>query len=288
MMNQKPQKSRFTVIGGFFFQALFYYLISKINQPSRTTIIIVILIGSLFIWKGVQHFPSEDIYALGMGIALIAWVLYRNRYPKPPTPSPLQDIQIAFSEIKKKMLADQKEAEEQDIPLKEYLTKKYEDNAGTKVEVGSLGSLLAGLLIATVFVLVGAYMLKEEWRLNNQFLETTCKIQDKSLGSSERKDKTYYSTKFYVSYRAGSQTITQWIDSSLLETSTSSQYAAQETLDKFKKDQSYPCWYDSKNIRKVALERGYSWFAILFFGTSLGIFILLAWTVVKDKLSKKL
>jgi len=277
--NNKPEKSHSSVILDFLFKLLLFYVVSKINRPSKFTTVVVLLIGILFIKSGLSNLQSPDLI---FGVALITWVLYRNRYPKEVSPSPIQEITGAFSKIKKEMQEDRKAAEAQGIPIKEYLQqKKYAAANTAAIQEVSLNTLLFGLAILIVFMAVGTYMLKEEWRLNHEFLETTCKILDKQMYSYREKQTTFYRANFYLSYPAENQMITKWTSSTPQSPSTSSYYLADNTLKKFDKGQTYPCWFDPKDPHSVALERGYGFFPVVFFGVPVVVFVLLVRVTVK-------
>lgn len=263
-------------------------MVSKINRPSWVTTIVVVLIGLYFIILGLTNFQSPDLFFTLGGVLLIAYVLYRKRYPKEISPSSfsvLQGIETGMAEMKKSAIEDKKEAEKQEIPLKEYVTKKYAfSDARDKVKVGSLGSLLLGLLLSILFIGLGVYQAKKEWRVSHQFLETTCTIQDKKMSSYRSTNKIEYQVQFYVAYRANHEMITEWASLTPTTGTNTNSFFARLGTGKFTVGQSYPCWYDPNNIKSVALERGYSWFVIFFLGISSAVFILLSWVIIKYKL----
>lgn len=128
-----------------------------------------------------------------------------------------------------------------------------------------MGSIGEGLFFG-VFFLVGcvglalilATLVIPEWRANRQFLETTCTVLGKELGSIETEEGILYRPEIKVEYRIGEETIrTTTYD--LRNAYSAGREEKQAILDRFVEGNQYPCWYDPADPEVVVLARGYNW-----------------------------
>jgi hypothetical protein len=105
-----------------------------------------------------------------------------------------------------------------------------------------------------------------EWRVNHEFVATTCKVLDKRIGQRRGEDGPLFRPEIKIEYEVGSATYRDWhydIHHHEMDGGYSSgREDAQAALDRFAlsgtaKDSHYPCWYDPTNPYVAVLVRGY-------------------------------
>jgi hypothetical protein len=105
-----------------------------------------------------------------------------------------------------------------------------------------------------------------EWRVNHEFVATTCKVLDKRIGERKSEDGPLFRPEIRIEYEAGGTTYRDWhydIHQHKLDGGYfSKRDSAQNILDQFTvsgpaKGPRYPCWYDPLNPSVAVLVRGY-------------------------------
>lgn len=125
------------------------------------------------------------------------------------------------------------------------------------------------------------FLLKDDWYLNNKYVETQCSILDKKFGAYTTSSKTrrgyYKNPEFYVSYHIDGKSYLQWI--SYYNSSIKRYFEShQEMFDRYDVGKIYPCWYDPRNVDSVVLQRGYDVSSIFLFLVLL-LITLLRWLI---------
>ena len=113
-------------------------------------------------------------------------------------------------------------------------------------------------IIAMIFFTLTYYLLKDQWRIEHKFLQTTCTILDKRLNSYLSKGSTMYSSSFYVSYMAGQKAYKRWVPDKVNSGSSSFYNYESGILNSYTKNQQYTCWYDPDVPGVAVLNKGYS------------------------------
>ena len=125
---------------------------------------------------------------------------------------------------------------------------------------------IGGLVLFFLFLVV------PQWRVNQEFIESTCEVLDARVAENESDEGTLYRPEIRVSYRIDDKTYVRWtydIGTALdAGTSyTSGREAKESLLGAFVVDRqqprTYPCWYDPADPNVVVLVRGYSWWVWL-------------------------
>jgi hypothetical protein len=109
-----------------------------------------------------------------------------------------------------------------------------------------------------------------EWRVNHEFVATTCKVLDKRIGERHGEDGPLFRPELKIEYEAGGATYRDW-HYDIHQHKIDGGYGggrenAQAILDQFAvsgpaKNVRYPCWYDPMNPYVAVLVRGYRpWF----------------------------
>ena len=123
-------------------------------------------------------------------------------------------------------------------------------------------------LISFAFVCIGCYLIYTEWRAENVFTRTSCKILDTKLVESSRSEKNRtiptFGTSFYLKYQAGEKIFTAWRFPKRDGNFSDDAKQQQEKLNQYHIGNEYPCWYDPKKPEVVFLEHG-SYLGPLFF-----------------------
>jgi hypothetical protein len=105
-----------------------------------------------------------------------------------------------------------------------------------------------------------------EWRVNHEFVTTTCKVVDKRIGERRGEDGPLFRPEIKIEYEVGGATYRDWhydIQHHKIGGGYSSgRENAQAVLDQFPlsgtaKEARYPCWYDPMNPYVAVLVRGY-------------------------------
>ena len=150
-------------------------------------------------------------------------------------------------------------------------------------------------LFCAVFLLLGcggivlffSTLVVPEWRVNHEFVESTCKVLDKQIGEKWGEDGPLYWPEIRIEY--GVITTLSYYD--IHHAYSSSRADAQTILERFAiydkaENNCYPCWYDPIDPYTVVLVRGYRWWIWLAFTVPVSfvvigagglIYILLHW-----------
>ena len=119
-----------------------------------------------------------------------------------------------------------------------------------------------------------------EWRVNHEFVETTCKVLDKRIVPKQGEEGPLYRPELRLEYTAGpGGPITTWSHYDIHETFFDNRNAAQAVLDRFEAGgrsakQPYRCWYDPSNPSMVVLSRDYRWWGWLLFTVPVSFVII--------------
>jgi hypothetical protein len=117
--------------------------------------------------------------------------------------------------------------------------------------------LLGAVFVIAVFIGL-TNDLKNDYRVNYQFIESQCRIVSKSVEVKQFSRSTLYYPSFQVEYTIGDQIMNQTAMLNLTDYGSLSYDNAQLMASVFSQDQAYPCWYDPNNTSTVVLEKG--WF----------------------------
>jgi hypothetical protein len=108
-----------------------------------------------------------------------------------------------------------------------------------------------------------------EWRVNHEFVESTCKVLEREIYEKRGEDGTLYGLKLKIEYPAAGDfsTLTNY---DIRKTCYSDRERAKAIYDQFevfntKRNNRYPCWYDPADVSTVVLTRAYRWRDWLFF-----------------------
>ena len=122
----------------------------------------------------------------------------------------------------------------------------------------------AELVFFGLFLLVGCAgivmmvmtLLIPEWRVNNEFVETTCVVRGKRIGESHSEGVSYRA-EINIEYQiAGKKYTTTTYD--INGTYSSGRESKQEIIDQFDIGRQYVCWYDPADPETAVLVRGYT------------------------------
>jgi hypothetical protein len=99
-----------------------------------------------------------------------------------------------------------------------------------------------------------------EWRVNHAFQESRCTVRDKQIATQATEQGTTYRPELLIRYDVDGASYTVWTYDVRGDYAPDEQ-AAQAVLDRFEKDEEYPCWYDPLAPQVAVLTRVYSgWF----------------------------
>ncbi|MBN2294355.1 MAG: DUF3592 domain-containing protein [Pirellulales bacterium] len=157
-----------------------------------------------------------------------------------------------------------------------YQKKRGNRRTGSRA-LGSFGELVffglflligcAGLVVMVTTLLI------PEWRVNHEFVETTCVILAKQIGSQDGEDGTLYRPEIEIEYQiAGKQYRTRTYD--ITGTYSSGRADKEKILKQFDIGKRYDCWYDPRHPEVAVLVRGYSVLAWVLLAVP-GTFILI-------------
>jgi hypothetical protein len=129
----------------------------------------------------------------------------------------------------------------------------------------ALGSLGEGVFFG-VFFLIGciglalilATIVVPDWRVNHEFVETQCTVLGKAVREEETEGGVLYRPEIRIEYRIGDE-LRRTTTYDIRNAFSAGREAKEAVLDRFTKDQSYPCWYDPADPDVVVLVRGYNW-----------------------------
>ncbi len=133
----------------------------------------------------------------------------------------------------------------------------------------TLGSVGEAILFA-VLLLIGSVVLTSllftfvipEWRVNNEFVEHTCKVVGKRLAETEGEDGPLYRPEFQIEYVVGGVQYSTWTYT-INNPYSSGRESKQAVLTRFSTGKTVTCWYDPLDPQRVVLECGYSWWIYL-------------------------
>jgi hypothetical protein len=117
-----------------------------------------------------------------------------------------------------------------------------------------------------------------EWRVNHEFVETTCKVLEKQIGKRSADDGgTLYRPEIKIQYEVGG---VEYKDPhyDIRQSCFSSREDAQAALDAFElysvHQRTYPCWYDPAHPDVAVLVRGSSWATWLVFTVPISLILI--------------
>ncbi len=105
-----------------------------------------------------------------------------------------------------------------------------------------------------------------EWRVNHEFVATTCKVLETRVGERRGEDGPLFRPEIKIEYEVGGTTYRDWhydIHHQKIDGGYSGgRENVQAILDRFAlsgtaKESRYPCWYDPMNPSVAVLVRGY-------------------------------
>lgn len=162
----------------------------------------------------------------------------------------------------------------------------YEKKRGNRRTVSPIWASVGEALFFAVFLALGCAglvmmlsgVVLPEWRVNHEFVETTCKVLDKRIGEIQGEDGPLYRPEIKIEYDVGIVTYSDW-QYDILKTYSSGRENAQAVLDQFVayekvKDNRYPCWYDPANPKKAVLVRDYRWWIWLLLSVPVSFVVL--------------
>ncbi len=112
-----------------------------------------------------------------------------------------------------------------------------------------------------------------EWRVNREFVETTCKVRDKQIREKKSENGIQYVPEFEVELAGGRVARTNY---DIHKAYSGKREETQAILDRFKDDDKtrYSCWYDPTDPSVVVLTRGYRWWLWLPFTVPISFIII--------------
>lgn len=161
--------------------------------------------------------------------------------------------------------------------LRYYGKKRGNRRTGSK-KLGSAGEAL----FFAVFLLLGlgglvvlfAWVVIPEWRVNHQFVEAPCTVLETTVGEDVREDGTLYRPEVRIKYEVDGQTyVVSTYDIATVRDFSSSysrgRAEKQRLLEPFAVDPQRPgqhrCWYDPDDPMVAVLVLGYTWWLWLLF-----------------------
>lgn len=166
-----------------------------------------------------------------------------------------------------------------------FAKKRGERRTGSSAVGRAALGLFAAIFFTAGMIALAFILLKisiPEWRVNHQFVETTCKVVSTQVATDDAGLKR---PEFEVAYKAEGQPVIAWSRYDIAGT-----YQAEETADKLLADfapgTECDCWYDPRDPQTVVLARGYTlsaWLtpllpaAFIFLGGGGLIFAILTW-----------
>lgn len=149
--------------------------------------------------------------------------------------------------------------------------------------------------VSFIFLCAGGYFLYQEWRAENVFKPTSCKLLDKQItestgsSSSTKRNNRTYKAFVNVRYQVGEKTFQGWHSLTSTASYSSSHASQQDQLDQYSVGNDYTCWYDPDSPNDVVLKFSGYWGPLFFVGVALLLFITGITTLlnVVRKLEKK-
>ena len=134
----------------------------------------------------------------------------------------------------------------------------------------------AGGVILLVLV---AFFLIPDWRVNNRYVEASCVVLDRRVESrsmdvaapkgQEVKHQDVYRPEIQVRYEVKGRKFETWCYHGGVMFSPD-RAAQQAIAESFQVGMTYPCWYDPDRPEQVILVRGHNWGAYIFLIVTLG------------------
>lgn len=128
--------------------------------------------------------------------------------------------------------------------------------------------------IGLVFAAIAyAVYLRPEYRVNQEFKQTNCRIIDKRLIVARDRSGTVYRPEFHINYEVNGRQYDIWTYNITAE-STSGRASKEEILNNFEIGRTYPCWYDPLDPQVAVLVRGYSTFGFILAGFGMLVMLM--------------
>ena len=141
--------------------------------------------------------------------------------------------------------------------------KRGERRTGSKA-LGRAGLGLFSAVFFTAGVISLAFIVLKlsipEWRVNHHFVETTCRVINKSDTSDGPQPS---SPAIQVRYKVNGRSLTVWSRYDITGVMQGDSETGKKMLAEFQPGEEYRCWYDPRQPESVVLVRGYTWFAWL-------------------------
>jgi hypothetical protein len=149
-----------------------------------------------------------------------------------------------------------------------YLKKRGARRTGSAV-AGNAGMTLffAALFFAgwCFSAVVFTVLALPEWRVNREFVETTCQVIRTRVVEKQTQDATTYRPEAFIEYKVGTETKEAWAYD-VNDVYLPDENQARDILADFVPGETYTCWYDPKDPANVVLKRGftpYVWLMLL-------------------------
>lgn len=162
----------------------------------------------------------------------------------------------------------------------------YEKKRGNRRTVSPVLALLGEAAFFALFLLLGCLglavlfssLVVPEWRVNHEFLETTCKVLDRRIGEKQGENGAVFRPEFDIEYQVQGKSYRGWHYDFLRDYSTDRD-GVEAVLRSFAlydpaKNNRSPCWYDPGNPEVAVLVRQSDWWLWLVF-TVPGSFIVI-------------
>ena len=170
-----------------------------------------------------------------------------------------------------------------------YYQKKRGNRRTGSPALGNVGEAL----FWAVFLLLGcggtvmvfSSFIVPEWRVNNEFVETTCQVLDKKISETKGEDGPLYRPDIKIEYEVDGVTHRDWRYDIHRAYSGGKEYA-EEAIAPFALNHRYPCWYDPMNPGVAVLLRGYRWWIWLVFTVPVSFVVIGAGGLVYKLLNR--
>ena len=144
-----------------------------------------------------------------------------------------------------------------------YFEKKRGNRRTGSRLFGSVGeAIFFGVLLVVGFagIVFGiVWLIIPEWRVNHDFLETTCKVVEKKVDPVGDEKGVLFQPKVEIEYEVKGRTYGSVWTYDIHHTSLSTQKEADAAIGRFSKSEACPCWYDPADPNIAVLVRGYQW-----------------------------
>ncbi len=122
------------------------------------------------------------------------------------------------------------------------------------------------------------FLVLPQWRVNYEYLETTCRVVGKSISRQDGEEGALYRPDLQIEYEVDGQTYVE-VAYDVQRAYSPGRDEKQAILDGFveyteENGQRYLCWYDPDDPRKVVLVRGLSWWAWLVFAVPISFVLI--------------